>query len=127
MNKPVSTRSRILAALDVTLEDIPEHRLVDILLDSYRAKVREVAELRQENAVERESIEAARQQFIEETREMRCDPFYCANGAELTFVDNSDCFVVRAFGGKVQLFKRKDGVDYVLRQISSETISGLSK
>lgn len=127
MNKPVSTRSRILAALDVTLDDIPEHRLVDILLDSYRAKVREVAELRQENAVEREGIETARQQFIEETREMRRDPFYCVNGAELTFVDNSDCFVVRAFGGKVQLFKRKDGVDYVLKEVSRETISGLGK
>lgn len=127
MNKPVSTRSRILAALDVTLDDISEHRLVDILLDSYRTKVKEVAALRQENAVERESIESVRQQFIKEMREARSNPFYCTNSAELTFIDNSDCFVLRAFSGKVQLFKRKDGVDYVLKQISSETISGLSK
>lgn len=116
----MSTKQKILKAIDCTIDDIGEDRLIDILLDAFKAKKARIAELENQiGAVARElhALEEARR---EEYRRMRSNPLFGASG-EYYFLCRDRKFRVLVRGSDIQLFERSErpaGVDYASIQIN---------
>lgn len=111
----MSIKKKILGVLDVSLDEITEHRLLDILIDAYHAKQKRINELAGANAREREDIHLQREQMAQEHRRMRTDPLYCASGTYLFEYDHRTQVQVDVQGFRVTAVKRADGIFHVLQ------------
>ena len=111
----MSTKDKILKALDCALDDIGEGRLIDILLDAYKGKQRRIEELEGENERERQDLHAARDKIMYEMDQMRQNPLYGAGG-DYFFVCDGRKYHVRV-QGKVDMCERRGTVDYAAQQI----------
>jgi hypothetical protein len=113
----MNTKEKILAALNCALDDIAEDRLLDILLDAYRAKKARIAELEVANEAEREKLQYAHDALHREQIRLRHDPLYGAAGAYY-FKVNGRRFGVTVVGSKIEMFERVRGVDFSAQQMS---------
>ena len=115
-----SVKQKLLRALDCLLDDISEERLVDILLDAYKAKRDRITELEGENARERVLLQTEREQIHDAHRRMNSDPLYGASG-RYYFVVNKRKFCVQIEGGRrIQMFERQAHIDFAAEQIRAE-------
>ena len=113
----MSVKEKILDALDVAIDDVSELRLVDILLDAYKLKVKRIEELNAENAMERERLYAERDMMAQERHKMRSDPLYCA-AAEYYFSCDGRKFGIHIQGPRIDMFERRNNVDIRAQQLS---------
>ena len=122
----MTTKDKILKALDCALDDISEGRLVDILLDAYKAKNRRIEELEAENESERQGLHRDREGIRQELHKMRCDPLYGAGG-DYFFVCDGRRYHVRV-QGRVDMYERRGTVDYAAQSISpGDFLSSVTK
>lgn len=115
----MTTKSKILAALNCTLDDLDEGRLLDILLDAYKRKQETIEALAAENAAERERLDSDLDAIRRERRRMMTDPTYGAEG-EYYFYRDGRWFVVRVRGRAIAMFERRDGVDLLAEPVPLE-------
>lgn len=114
----MDSKQKLLEALCITFDDLSESRLLDILVDAYKAKKKRIAQLEAENAHERETLRAEREALLSERRQMRSDPLYCATG-DYFFECNGHRFAVQVHGAHVQMFERaRNGLDFAGRPMS---------
>ena len=113
----MSIKQKLLDSLNVTLEDISMERLIDILLDTYKAKCQYIKKLEGENAHEREQLESARKAIGQEMDRIRCDPtLLCAK--EYNFISrNKIKFTVQIVNSKVILIERVGPINYPMEEI----------
>jgi hypothetical protein len=116
----VTIKNKLLDALDITLEDVSEERLIDLLLDAYKVKERRIEVLEGENAHEREDMHHEREKMREEYRRMRSDPLYWREGGVYYFRDYTKCHTVLIQGGQVRLMERIKDVDIAVPQVKQE-------
>lgn len=119
----MKTKQRLLKALDCSLEDISEDRLVDILLDTFNAKKRRIEELEGDNARERFDIQNERDRMRDELHRMRSDPLYGAGGEYYFMCDGKKFGVV--VQGRISMFERRGSIDYAAQQLSPREWSGV--
>ena len=115
----MTTKQKILAALDCALDDLSEERLVDILLDAYERKKARIVELEAENAAERQRIHAERKALQREQHRLSSDPLYGARG-EYFFTLDGRYFSVSISGRDIYLTERRIGYLWSYLQISHE-------
>ena len=113
----MSIKQKLIDALDCTIEDINEDRLVDILLDAYKTRGDQITHLEGENAQERERLYAEFESIKREQKRMREDPLYCATG-EYFFNCNGHNFGVRVQGYRIDAFERQGNIDFAGREMS---------
>ena len=123
MNETV--KEKILEALNVTLEDLSECRLIEILIDAYKAKESEVSELKAANNQERVDLALERGQMRQEYHKMRSDPLYGAAGNYCFALDDKK-FQVHV-QGKVELMERRGCFDVRAIPLSQAEFEGLRK
>lgn len=118
----MDTKQKILATLDaVTIADVSEDHLVDILLSEYKGQQRRIKELQSENESERRDLHLAQEQIREERHQLRSNPAYGAIG-EYYFVGEGQQFQVVIEGGRVVQAKViRAGVAFLLQQVSRPT------
>lgn len=112
----MKTKQKILEALDCALDEISEERLLEILMDAYKAKKDRISQLEGENCHEREVMHHERQKMHEEYRRMRDDPLYCASGRYF-FLVNHHKISVYIQGTKIEAFERVGQTDYAAEQL----------
>src|SRR5690348_12352856 len=112
-------KEKILKALDCALEDLSEERLLDILLDAYKAKSARIESLEAENAREREQLRVAQKLAQQELNRLRTDPFYWASG-EYFFFCNGKRLRIAIRGSNIQLFERIGIIDYEGQRLRGE-------
>lgn len=115
----MNTKKRILEALDCALDDISEERLLDILLDAYHSKKKEIERLQGENSHEREMLHSEREQCLEDRRRMLRDPLYGAT-AQYYFLVNGHRIGVTVIGSRIDVFERQKNIDFSAQQITFE-------
>lgn len=76
----MDAKQKLLEALCITFDDLSEARLLDILLDAYKAKKERIVQLEGENAHEREVLQSEREALLAERRRMQTDPTYFVSG-----------------------------------------------
>lgn len=116
---PETTKQKFLADLDLALEDIPEHALMEVLLDAYRDKLKRIQELEGENAHERQRLFDERESLRQEQHRMRRDPLYCAHGTYFMLCNNRK-FRIDIHGQNFSMFERIDQYDFVAMQLPQE-------
>ena len=94
-------KEKLLSTLDFALDDVSEERLLDILLDAYRARKEEIERLRGENAHEVQKLNDQHEALMRERSELRRNPLYGASGSWF-FTANGQYFSVSAAGGKIR-------------------------
>ena len=67
----MTIKQKLLDALGNTLDHISEERLIDILLDAFKAKQDEIEKLRSENSYERQRLRQERDTLENERLRMR--------------------------------------------------------
>lgn len=112
-------KQKLLDALNITFDDLSEDRLLDILLDAYKAKKQRIAALEVENAQERERLQNDLECVRRERQRMREDPLYCVAG-EFFFKGRSCIIGVVVRGGHIQAFERQSGIDYLAAPATCE-------
>ena len=112
----MSLKEKILDTLGCALDDISEDRLLDILLDAYKAKQHRIKELANENAYERDLLERERMRLIQEQQRMRGDPLYNAGG-DYFFRYDRQKFRVCVQGNQIELFEQRGNVAWAVQQI----------
>lgn len=105
------TKQKLLDAMGLTIDCIGEDRLLDILLDAYKAKGEEIARLKGENCHEREVMHAEREQMRAEYSRIRQDPLYFVSG-QYYFVARQHRFSVIVNGDRIEAFERVGTIDY---------------
>lgn len=114
-------KEKLLEALDCTIDDVSEERLVDVLLDSYAKMKERIKVLEAENSGERERLHYEMNNIQEERMKMRRDPTYWTAG-DFYFIDHvalmGQKMRVRIVGTKIELSQRRGNVDFVMRQVS---------
>lgn len=116
----MSTKEKILEALgDLEISDISETRLIDLLLDAYQEKVRQVTALESENVSERQSLQDEYKRLEEEHRRIRQDPLYCMHG-DYYFINKELKIQVSVQGFTIEAFLCKDGIGYALERVSPD-------
>ena len=113
----MKTKQKILEALGIALDDVNEDRLLDILLDAYKAQKDQIVQLRGENAHERLCLQSDRDNMREEMRRIRHDSTYGSVG-EYFFIINQHRIGVIVRAGHVSLYERIKNVDYSGQQMS---------
>lgn len=93
----MTIKQKILDALDATLDDLDEDRLLQMLLDAYAQKKLRIASLEQQPTGE---------YFFRHRR---------PTGADTNFDQR---FVVRIAGGNVSMFERCNSYDVAIQQMS---------
>ena len=101
----MTSKAKILEALDIALDDVSEDCLLDILLDAYKSKDQAILRLEGENAREREDMHQERERMREEYDRRRSDPLYCTAIGEYYFIDNGCRYRVRVQSGHVSLIR----------------------
>jgi hypothetical protein len=118
----MTIKDKLLGALDITLEDISEERLLHLLLDAYRAKQRSIEHLESENAREREDMHHEREKIRENYRRMRRDPLYGQEGVYYFIIaGNGIRLSVTIQGARINLHQRVSGMDIAAAPVSLET------
>lgn len=113
-------KEKLLQALDCSLDDISEERLIDILLDAYNSKKQRIVELEGENSRERVMLHTEREQIRDERHQMHTNPLYGASGQYYFVLDNKK-FVVQIEGGRrIQLFERQAQIDFAAQPLTSK-------
>lgn len=120
------TKSKLLEALDLTMDSLSEGRLIDILLDAYNEKKKRIEELKTENAKERDDLRRATDNIMAERHKMRTDPLYCASGQYWFALDNR-LLGLYVQGSKLELIEDRAGINYLYQQISPEEARRKSK
>ena len=113
-------QQKLLKALDLTLDDLSEERLIDVLLDNYKFKAEQVETLANENLHEREQIQGERDAMRKEHHDMRCNPLYGPTGEYFFACEGHRYRLIVEGGRRLQLFKKQPGAEYVARSISRE-------
>ena len=112
-------KQKLLAALGITLDDVSEERLLDILLDAYKAKQKQIQQLEGENGHEREMLHAEREKLRDELHRVRSDPLYGASG-QFWFLGGlpqvSYCVTIQS-GKAVEMYERHGKIDYRMQAI----------
>jgi hypothetical protein len=116
----ITTKAKILAALEIALEDIAEDRLLDILLDAYAAKKRAIEHLSHVNDTEREKLREERQAVHMDRMRMHKDPLYCAAGSYYFRLGGTDYYIVHVQGTKIILQRCQANYDQLAQPISRE-------
>jgi hypothetical protein len=113
--------AKILDALGCALTNISEERLLDILLDAYESKKKQISELQAANAREREDLHHQRELMAEEYRRMRQDPLYGAGG-QYYFANpgRGARFCVTVHGRRIILTEQGPNSEVYMRPISQE-------
>ena len=119
----MSVKQKILDGLGCALDHISEERLIDILLDAYKAKQKRIEALEGENAHEREMLHAEHESLRREQHKMRSDPLYCASG-RYYFGVNKMRFVVDVQCGQISMFQRESRVDVRAQQFTAVEFGG---
>ena len=119
----MSVKQKILDGLGCALDHISEERLIDILLDAYKAKQRHIEQLEGENAHEREMLHAEHESLRREQEKMRRDPLYCAHGRYF-FAVNGRRFIVDVQGGQIDMCEREKRIDVRAQRLSAEEFGG---
>ena len=113
----MTTKQKILDALNLTLDHIGEDRLLDILLDAYKAKDRRISDLERENESEHRTLRLQQESIREEIGRMRRDPTYGAVGDyffELQGICKGKIRVTVSTLGRVDVFQMgAEGVEYL--------------
>ena len=115
---PTSIKQKLIAALDIALEDVGEDRLLDILLDAYASKKREIEKLKNENAGERQYLRKQHDDLVREQHRLRSDPTYGARGEYFFAREGGYKFRVSVTAGGVDLFEYRLGVEYCILSLS---------
>lgn len=115
----MSYKQKLLEALNITFDDLSESRLLDILLDAYKAKKERIIQLEAENAHERETLRAEREALLSERRRMQTDPTYFISG-DFLFRCRDRSFCVTIVSGRVEMFERSQGCDFRAQPMSHE-------
>jgi len=115
-------KEKLLSTLDFALDDVSEERLLDILLDAYRARKEEIERLRGENAHEVQKLNDQHEALMRERSELRRNPLYGASGSWF-FTANGQYFSVRASGGKIceaslRVKVKGQDVEYAAQELS---------
>lgn len=113
----MKTKQKIIDALGCALDDISEDRLLDILLDAYKAKKDRISQLEGENCHERLVMESERQFMHDERKRLHTDPTYGAAG-QYFFVVNHHKIAIRIQGRMIEVTEKVDQVDYLGQQLS---------
>lgn len=111
------SKQKILDALDVAIDDLGEDRLIDILLDAYKAKNDRILQLEGENCHERLVLQSERESLREESRRMRSDPLY-GPGGHYFFLVNDHKIKVIVQGGRIDVFERLKDIIYPAQIVS---------
>jgi hypothetical protein len=111
------SKQKLLDALDCTLEDLSEDRLLDLLLDAYAAKKKKIEELRSENAREAQALHDQREVLDKEYQRMRRDPTIWL-ASQYFFRTQTALLVVNIRGPEISICERKKGIDYAAEQLS---------
>jgi hypothetical protein len=118
----VSVKGKLIKALDITIADLDEDRLVDILLDSYRQKNGRIRQLEGENAAERERLHQGLECIRRERERLHNDPLYGAAGEYFFEIaprgkSPRQFFCVRVHGHRIDAFEHRESYDYAMRQM----------
>ena len=115
----MNTKQKILKAIDCAIDDIGEDRLVDILLDAFKAKKARIAELEgQLTAAAREVHDVWESRRLER-HEIRTNPLYSAAG-EYFFIVNDRKFMIQVFGPRIEMFERCGKIDHAAQIINRD-------
>ena len=115
----MNIRKKLLDALDLTIDDLSEDCLVDILLDVHKRNQQQIKQLQGENSHEREMIHEEREIMKRDYQRMHEDPLFCTSG-EYFFRYGRQLFCVNIQGHQINMFERKGRSDAVARQLSRD-------
>lgn len=107
----MSTKQKILAALDCALDDLSEARLLDILLDAYDRKKKTIAALEIESASQQNTISRLQSERMHNcARTITGEYFFIVNDRKIAV----------SIGNHVGIYQRSGGTDWVGYQLPRE-------
>jgi hypothetical protein len=121
----MTIKQKLLAALNIMLDDISEERLIDILLDNYKEKTQRIEELAGENAHEKFMLQEEWEKIKREHHRMLRDPTYLSSG-EYHFCHEGRHFCVDIRHGRVVLWERRNTTQVLAHPLSPEVARKLS-
>jgi hypothetical protein len=119
----MNVKEKILEVLDCALDDLSEERLLEILLDAYKAKKQRISDLENQHAGIQLAQQRDHESVMEERRRMRNDPTYAMAG-EYFFIQHRGVqynkFIVRIAANFVELLERNPTYDMMISQVPRE-------
>jgi hypothetical protein len=115
----MSIKKQLLGALDCTLDDLSETRLLDLLLDAYQAQKKEIERLHGVNAREAQRLRDDLECVRRDRERIQRDPLYCAHG-EYFFLVNGRRIGVSIQGSHIDLYERgANKINYAGQRLSA--------
>lgn len=116
----MTIKSKIMEALDITFEDLRDETLIDILIECYERKCKQIKTLEHANDAEKIDLHNQQDAIITELHRMRNDPTYNKAGTYY-FYDANLKFAVTIYGSQVHMTVRKNNlVDYACVPMKEE-------
>ncbi len=112
----MTNKQKLLDALGCALDEINEDRLIDILVDAYKAKKQRIVELESANCLERQRLHDERNSLLDERRRMREDPTYWVH-SRYCFNHNGKGFFVMIDGPRVSLYESLGNADIIAQPV----------
>lgn len=116
----MTTKEKILAALDCALEDLSDDRLLDILLDAYESKKKAIKDAEARWA----EMRFDREQLRADVHRMRTDPLCYTVAGQYHFREGNRKFCVVINGRDLTMYERRGIVDYSMPQITGAEFYG---